>query len=721
MTDGPAPAPRDVPGTSPGTAAPEVDPAADLELEPGWVVLGSDAPQRQRVDETLLTVADGRVGTRGAMEEGVHGASPLVMVAGVYEPVPDGVEQPLSGPLWYSLPLGDGPATATSRRWLDLRSGVLHRVAPGLVTMRFASLARPGTHVLRVVSDTGVTGSAPLALPSAATGRRWDEGGVTVAWTRGTGSILAAAVEDATDDGRTMDRIAVVHGSPVVPESSRHGRRVATDDLVATLERDHAVGADGLLAEHRAAWAERWADAGVAIEGDPTLELAVRFCLHHLMASVADREEAPVGARGLSGPAYAGHVFWDADVFVLPFLAATHPAASRAMLEYRLRRLGAARARARGEGRAGARFPWESGTDGTEVTPTHMHALDGSTVAIHTGERELHITADVAWAAWQHAAWTGDTAFLEGRGRALVVETARYWADRIELDPDGSAHIRGVIGPDEYHEDIDDNAYTNVMARWNLRRAAQLHGDRSGSGEVRRWLDLADSLVTGVRPTGGHEQFAGYDALAPVRESDLARAPVAADVLLGRDVVAASQIIKQADVLMLHHVVPDELPAGSFAVDLDHYLPRTAHGSSLSPGVHASLLARAGRPEEAVRWLRLAARLDLDDLTGTTAGGLHLAAMGSVWQALAHGFLGLRPAPDHLRLDPRPLPADWRRLELRVRFHGDRVVVRVDRDRLEVVTDTAVPVAVAGGPVMAAPVALRRDGDGWEAEVGHEH
>jgi trehalose/maltose hydrolase-like predicted phosphorylase len=151
-------------------------------------------------------------------------------------------------------------------------------------------------------------------------------------------------------------------------------------------------------------------------------------------------------------------VFWDADTFVLPFLAATHPTAARAMLEYRLRRLPAALDAARAVGREGARFPWESARSGRDVTPTSAQDRTGRTVAIRTGQLEDHIVAEIPWAAACYVDWSGDDEFARGPGTRLLVETVRYWASRISLEHDGSAHICGVIGPDEYHEDVDDNA-----------------------------------------------------------------------------------------------------------------------------------------------------------------------------------------------------------------------------------------------------------------------
>ena len=212
----------------------------------------------------------------------------------------------------------------------------------------------------------------------------------------------------------------------------------------------------------------RWEAVDVRIPDDPAAQLALRFALFQLWCNTKSRAELAVGARGLSGTGYAGHVFWDADVFVLPALVSIDPAAAAAMIRYRLRRLEAAQARARAAGWRGARFPWESAAGGEDVTPGSGH-LGGRVVPILTGQLEEHVTADVAWAAARYAEWTGRAARA---GLPLLLETAEYWASRCRPDDAGNAHIDGVIGPDEYHERVNDNAYTNVMARWNLRAAA---------------------------------------------------------------------------------------------------------------------------------------------------------------------------------------------------------------------------------------------------------
>ncbi|HUZ09654.1 MAG TPA: glycosyl hydrolase family 65 protein [Acidimicrobiales bacterium] len=672
---------------------PQIDP------DPAWLLPLPAGHGRERVAGSLGALANGRAGVRGTREEDGSGTSALFLVGGVYA---DGGRL-LHGPVWTGLELSGTHRHHAGRRMVDLRTGTLVRLdgeGTGLRSIRFVSAASPHAMALRAEAPVShlEPGDPLLAPPDCRDFERELRGGVWLATTGSAGSGIAVAARDRTTTPsglRVVERLAAWATDPPGGDHREEAR--------SRLVHADALGFDALLADHREVWARRWADAEVVIEGDTGAvedQLAARFAVFHLLAAAADAGEAAVGARGLTGDAYAGHVFWDADVFVLPALAAILPAAARAMLEYRTRRLPAARAAARARGLAGARFPWESAGDGGDVTPSEVRGRHGDLVPIATGGHEEHIVADVAWAAARYAAWTGDAAFLDRAGRDLLVETARYWAGRVRLDPEGRGHLYGVMGPDEYHEVVDDDAYTNVMARWNLRTGAAILARSGGDAEVAAWRELADSLVDGWSPeTGIYEQFAGYFDLEPLLMSEVAPPPVAVDLLLGPTRVAGSQLLKQADVLMLHHLVPEETVAGSLAPCLAYYEPRTAHGSSLSPAIHASLLARAGEPDRALELFRLAARLDLDDLTGTTAGGLHLATMGGVWQALAYGFLGLRAEQDTLAVDPC-LPGAWSVLGLRFRFRGGRFGVRAEHDRVTVTCDTPLSVRFGEGSAL---------------------
>ncbi len=690
-----------------------------VDEQPAWsVVVERLDAEHERADETVLTISDGWLATNGAPAGAYPAAAPQTLVSGIYDG--EGAATCLlPGPNWHCL-VGVEPSLAGVRRILDLRTGVLREEFAGDVTMcsvRFEPLGSPGTGVLRAAYTDDVEDPAPLLRPTGVTAT--DEGcAENRAWMRVVGSeagIVAAATQHslrAVDGTTRLERVVAYDADPL-----------AVPAPAGALERLDAVAGRGfehLLAEHRTRWASRWADCDIVIEGDDALQQAIRFALFHLHGAAADTGEAAVGARGLTGTAYHGHVFWDADVFVLPFLAATRPEAARAMLEYRVRRLPAAREAARVAGYEGARFPWESARSGRDVTPTSARDRAGRLVPIRTGQLEDHIVADVAWAAAWYIDWTGDDGFARGPGRELLVETARYWASRIRTEPDGSAHIFGVIGPDEYHEPVDDNAFTNIMARWNLRRGASALGDDGNAGERRRWLELADALFDGYEPDSGiYEQFAGFHQLEPLLIKDVApRRPVSADLLLGPERVQGAQVVKQADVLMAHHLVPDEMVPGSLEANLRFYEPRTAHGSSLSPGIHAALFARTRDDRHALEALRVAARIDLDDLTMTTAGGLHLATLGSVWHALVLGFAGMRPdTAGMLTLDPR-LPGEWSGFEVSVRFRGHRVRVRKERGLATVWSDG--PVRVVAGDCQFEPTAagthLVRRGSEWEIE-----
>jgi trehalose/maltose hydrolase-like predicted phosphorylase len=573
-------------------------------------------------------------------------------------------------------------------------------VGDGLATLRFASLTRPGLVVVHAEGPPGTVWSHELLRPPHLGRSEPLAAGFTYRAGRRDGRAWAETISDRAT-------VTAVAGQTVRDTSA--DRFMAVDANDAVVDAAAEAGFDRLQAEQRAAWAARWAAADIEIEGDPASQQAIRFALFHLLSCAPLSGEAPVGARGLTGLAYSGHVFWDADVFVLPVLAATLPAAALSMLEYRLRRVGAAQAIAAAHGQAGARFPWESADAGEDVTPVSVRDQHGHIVPIRTGTHEVHIDAAVAWAADHYLDWSGDDAFREGHA-TLLLETARWWASRIVVDRDGSAHLRGVMGPDEYHDVVDDDAYTNVMARWNLRRAAALLDPNDP--EARWWEQLAASLADGYDPaTGRHEQFAGFAALEPLRIVDVSTVPVAADVLLGAARVAGAQVLKQPDVLMLHHLVPHELPAGSLVADLEYYLPRTAHGSSLSPAVCASLLARAGRADEALALFDLAARLDLDDVTDTTAAGLHLATLGGLWQALVRGFAGVRLDGGVLRVDPC-LPERWSRITVRLQWRGIPLQLSIGPEEVALTASGPLQAVVHGVPI-DAPGRVVRDGSEW--------
>ena len=329
---------------------------------------------------------------------------------------------------------------------------------------------------------------------------------------------------------------------------------------------------------------------------------------------------------------------------------------------------------------------------GMETTPEIVVGSDGAPVNILTGRMEHHISADVAYAVWQYWRATGDDDFFLSAGAEILLDTARFWASRAAAEEDGVRHIRHVIGPDEYHEDVDDNAFTNLMARWNItqaleamdllqkrwpERAAALRKKLAlGDDELADWRDVIASLVTGLdRTTGLYEQFAGFHALEPIDLSAYADRTVPIDVVIGRERTQRSQTVKQADVVALIALLPEEFPGAMGETNFRHYEPRCAHGSSLSAGMHALVAARLGDAEMALRYLRETAATDLD-LDPSSAGGVRIAGLGALWQAVILGFAGLDMRSDIVGINPR-LPPQWRSLSFRVCWRGRSVAIRI--------------------------------------------
>ena len=455
------------------------------------------------------------------------------------------------------------------------------------------------------------------------------------------------------------------------------------------------LGWRGIVAAHEAAWTDRWQRSDVEIGGDAAAQQALRFAVYQLnsAANPAD-ERVSIGARALTGDDYHGHVFWDTEIFLLPFYTLTWPEAARTLLMYRFHTLDAARAKAEEMGWRGALYAWESADTGAEVTPEQVVAPDRRVVKVLCGSQEQHISADVAYAVWQYWLATGDETFLLDAGAEIILETARFWSSRASLEADRRHHIRGVIGPDEYHETIDDNAFTNVMAQWNILCALDLSdllrqrwperwatlSTRLGLDDVdlSNWRGTARTMATGLDPeTGLFEQFEGYFALEPIDLADYAGRSVPIDVVLGRDRTRRSQVIKQADVVALLGLLPDAFAADTAARNFHYYEPRCGHGSSLSRAMHALVAARLGCSEMALNYFRGAAAIDLADTHAAIAGGIHIAAQGGIWLAAVFGFAGLSLRGDGLAIDPH-LPAAWHSLSFPMRWRGRRLRIQIE-------------------------------------------
>jgi trehalose/maltose hydrolase-like predicted phosphorylase len=472
----------------------------------------------------------------------------------------------------------------------------------------------------------------------------------------------------------------------------------ADDDPAAAargaLAHATSIGWRAALTEHEAAWTERWSDSDVVVEGDAAAAKALRFAVYHLNSTANPSDErVSIGARALTGDAYLGHVFWDTEIYLLPFYTLTWPEAARALLMYRFHTLPGARAKAAAEGCRGTMYAWESADTGQETTPDRVMTADGKLVDVLSGKLEQHITADVAYAVRHYWLATGDDEFMRVAGAEILLGAARFWASRARSEADGHSHIRDVIGPDEYHEHIDDNAFTNVMARWTMRlgievaswlqtyapqRWAELTVSLGlAEAELAEWAGTADTLVTGFdTKTGLFEQFAGYFGLEDIDLAAYADRTAPMDVVLGRDRTQRSQVVKQADVVALLALQVEPLSPAVRRANFDYYAPRCGHGSSLSRAMHAIAAARLGDPSLALGYFHDSAALDLSDATGA-AGGVHIAALGGLWQVVVFGFAGLTFDADTLQFDPI-LPDAWQQLRFVVQWRGRKVSVSID-------------------------------------------
>ena len=706
-----------------------------------WVLTaeGFD-PLREAIYESRFSISNGLLGLRAgrAVGRGDRWVVPhRAYVAGLFD-IP-GPEHPIPAlvpaPGWQQIkimfpggPLVHHSGEASSHRTtLDMRRGVLlsrcrliehPAIAVRVRTLHLLSLSDRaiGVQVIELMIEdgeieVGVEASFEgLGLGLKSERIEQDQGVWRTKYT--DKRVAMAAVLSLQIDGSEI--------TPTVPGpfmrswhwKTRPGQIVCVAGLIAVVRGDapdadpgriaweklgvaRQVGWRKVVQEHEAAWSVRWRCSDMEVGGDPAAEQALRFSVYHLSSAANPADErVSIGARGLTGDDYHGHVFWDTEIYLLPFYIFTWPEAARALLMYRFRTIDGARQKAAQMGWRGAMYAWESADTGAETTPEQVVGSDGHIVDILCGKQEQHITADVAYAVWQYWLATEDVDFLLDAGAEILLETGRFWSSRAQPEADGYYHIRGVIGPDEYHEHVDDNAYTNVMARWNIRRALEVAAvlrerwpDRWArlsyslgldDTELARWRTVAETMVTGWNSqTGLFEQFAGFFSLEEIDLAGYAGRSVPMDVVLGRERTQRSKVIKQADVVALLGLLPDEFPGDSGRANFRYYEPRCGHGSSLSGAMHGLVAARLGDSDLAKRYFEQAVAIDLADNHTTIAAGLHMAALGGTWLTAVFGFAGLSLRSDGIAFDPK-LPVSWRTLKFGIQWRGRHLRIGID-------------------------------------------
>jgi alpha,alpha-trehalose phosphorylase len=455
--------------------------------------------------------------------------------------------------------------------------------------------------------------------------------------------------------------------------SSRRSLPALRDQVAAALTEARHTGWEGLLAGQRAYLDEFWDGADVEVGGDAELQLAVRFALFHTLQASARAEQRAIPAKGLTGPGYDGHTFWDTERFVLPVLTYTAPDAAGDALRWRHATLDLARERAQELGLEGAAFPWRTirGQECSGYWPA--------------GTAAFHIGADIADSVVRYVEATEDEAFESEVGLELLVETARLWMSLGQRDTRGGFRIDGVTGPDEYSAIADNNVYTNLLAQRNLRAAADAVAGRPDAAaelgadleEAAAWRKAArDMVVPWDETIGIHPQSEGF-----TRHETWDFAGTGADqyplfLHFPYFDLYRKQVVKQADLVLALHWRGDAFSDEEKARDFAYYEALTVRDSSLSACTQAVIAAEVGHLELAYDYFREAALLDLDDFERNTRDGLHIASLAGVWIAAVAGFGGMRDHDGKLTFAPR-LPAGLERLVFRLLFRGRRLKVEV--------------------------------------------
>jgi alpha,alpha-trehalose phosphorylase len=561
---------------------------------------------------------------------------------------------------------------------------------------------------------------AAAALDSPLIGEEHSSGGtraILVHSTRASGLRVAAAMDNlvegppGTEVGEAetwADLARVTVASTIAPGqrlrlvkflaygwSAERSIPAVRDQVGAALTEARHTGWDGLLAEQRAYLDEFWAGADVELDGDAELQQAVRFALFHTLQAGARVDGRAIAAKGLTGPGYDGHCFWDTESFVLPVLTYTAPQASAAVLRSRHRTLPTARDRAKQLGLRGAVFPWRtiSGRECSAYWPA--------------GTAAFHIGADIADAVARYQAAADDDSFAEEIGTDLLVETARLWRSLGHHDASGQFHIDGVTGPDEYSAVADDNVYTNLMAQRNLRNAAtavERHPARAAElgvdlEEAASWRDAANGMAIPYDAhLGVHPQSARFTDHAVW---DFAHtAPDQYPLLLHFPYfdLYRKQVVKQADLVMALYSRGDAFTPEEKDRNFDYYEQLTVRDSSLSACIQAVVAAEVGHLELAYDYFGEAALMDLSDLEHNTGDGLHIASLAGAWIATVAGFGGMRDHDGRLSFAPQ-LPERLTRLAFRLGFRGSRLRVEV--------TDAGASYSLLDGP----PLEIRHFGD----------
>ena len=478
--------------------------------------------------------------------------------------------------------------------------------------------------------------------------------------------------------------------------------KAATDDLFADIASNTY---NDLLIDHTTGWAKRWEKADVQIEGDEEAQQGIRFNLFHLFATYYGNDaRLNIGPKGFTGEKYGGATYWDTEAFAIPvYLGVTDPAVVKSLLKYRYQQIEGAYHNAKQQGLAGALYPMVT-FDGIESHNEWEITFE-----------EIHRNSTIAYAIYNYTHLTGDRSWLENEGSEVLIGIARFWADRVHYSARNDAYmIHGVTGPNEYENNINNNNYTNWMAKWVLSYALEnidavapeFQTKLNVTAEERKhWQDIVDKMylpeadVTDVNGVPRHV-FVAHDTfldkeLVPVRDLDPKNLPI--NQHWSWDRILRSPYIKQSDTLHAMYYFPDAFTEQQKRDNYEFYEPFTVHESSLSPSVHSIIAADLKMADKSVEFYERTARLDLDNYNNDTSDGLHITSMTGAWLSIVQGFAGMRVRDDQLHFEPF-LPDKWQGYSFRFLFRGRLLSVAVDQNgsHVELLSGEPLTIDLAG-------------------------
>ncbi|MFC1617227.1 glycoside hydrolase family 65 protein [Candidatus Margulisiibacteriota bacterium] len=491
-----------------------------------------------------------------------------------------------------------------------------------------------------------------------------------------------------------FENFAVIYTSREINHNEIH--RKTMEELKNYVRK----GVDVQLNQHIAAWKAKWQKADIKIIGDTLAQKGIRYNIYQLIINGNPLAATGIGAKFLSNEGYKGHSFWDTEIFILPFYMFTFPEIAKNLLMYRFHTLNGALENAKNLGLKGAKYAWESASTGLECTPPFAVNFDGTYIPIKTGEQEDHIVSDIVYTLYKFYLVTGDEGFIKNYGLEIIYQTARYWASRVTKVND-KYEIHEVIGPDEFHESVNNNYFTNYLVKWHLGIAVKLFSYikkkdhnlikvlfaqlKLDPHEINNWKKIADNIKLPATPENQIiEQFDGYFELKNIKagKRDRFGQPVL-PVGTNYKNIASTQLIKQADIVLLMWMFPNAFSKETKKKNYHYYEERTMYKSSLSHCAYALMGLEIGSRVHAYHFFMKSLLVDINDIHKNTKDGIHAASVGGSWQTAVQGFGGLRIKSGRLAFKPW-LPRKWQGLVYSVIWKGRTINIELTHKTIKI-------------------------------------